>query len=44
VSLDQEGVFREGPRCNSHGKKIKEFDEYRYFAKSRLKRILEDLA
>ena len=37
-------MYGEVPRCNSHGKKIKEFDEYRYFAKSRLKRILEDLA
>ena len=37
-------LYGEVPRCNTHGKNIVERDEFRYFARSRLNRILEDLA
>lgn len=37
-------VHGEVPRCNSHGKKMKETDEFRYFSKARLQTILENLA
>ena len=41
-------VFREMygqvPRCNSHGTKMKARDEFEYFARSRVRRVLEELA
>lgn len=37
-------TYEEVPWCNSHGKSITEVDEFRYFSRSRLKRILDDLA
>ncbi|CAM4256886.1 GIY-YIG nuclease family protein [Myxococcus xanthus] len=41
-------VFREQygqvPKCNTQGKNIIERDEFYYFAKSRLLRVLEDLS
>ena len=37
-------MYGEVPYCNSHGKKMKEVDEFRYFRKGRLENILEDLA
>lgn len=36
--------YGEVPHCNSHGKKMKETDEFKYFKQSRLVSILEDLA
>lgn len=36
-------MYGEVPRCNSHGKRMKVRDEFEYFAKSRLKRILEEI-
>lgn len=36
--------YGEVPRCNSHGKGMKPRDEFEYFRKSRLLRIVEDLA
>ena len=36
--------FGEVPRCNSHGKKMKEVDEFYYFAKRNLINIIDDLA
>jgi len=40
-------VFREQrgkqPLCNSHGKRIKETDEFRYFAKSGVEHVLDEL-
>ncbi|WP_454828836.1 hypothetical protein [Pseudoxanthomonas wuyuanensis] len=36
--------FGEVPRCNIQGKNILEVDEFNYFSKPRLKRILEDLS
>lgn len=36
--------FGEVPQCNIQGKNIEEVDEFNYFTKSRLKRILEDLS
>jgi len=36
--------FGEVPRCNSHGKGMKARDEFEYFQKSRLTRVLEELS
>lgn len=36
--------FGEIPVCNSHGHKFVETDEFRYFAKARIKRIIDDLS
>jgi hypothetical protein len=36
--------YGEVPRCNSHGKAMKPRDEFEYFKRSRLLRIVEDLA
>lgn len=36
--------FGEVPRCNSHGKGIREVDEFYYFAKRKLASIIDDLA
>jgi len=36
--------YGEVPKCNTQGKGISETDEFEYFTKSRLGRILEDLA
>lgn len=35
--------FGEVPRCNSHGRAMRIRDEFEYFQKSRLVRVLEDL-
>jgi len=37
-------IYGEVPRCNVQGKNYTERDEFDYFTKSRLKRVLEDLA
>ncbi len=37
-------IYGEVPYCNSHGKRIKELDEFRYFRRKRLRDILEELA
>jgi hypothetical protein len=37
-------MYGEVPTCNSHGKKIKETDEYNYFSKQRLQTIVENLS
>jgi hypothetical protein len=37
-------TYGEVPKCNTQGKNIIETDEFRYFSRSRLKRVLEDLA
>src|SRR5262249_3047931 len=37
-------VFGEKPWWNSHGKRMKERDEFRYFSKARIRRIVEDLS
>lgn len=36
--------YGEVPHCNSHGKGMKPHDEFEYFQKARLMRVLEDLA
>lgn len=36
--------YGEVPYCNSHGKAMKPRDEFEYFQKTRLLRVLEDLA
>jgi hypothetical protein len=37
--------FGEVPKCNSHGKKISHADEFdRYFSRSRVSRIIDDLS
>ena len=36
-------LFGEAPKCNSHGKKIKETDEFDYFARTRIEQIIRDL-
>lgn len=36
--------YGEVPHCNSHGKRMKPFDEFEYFQKPRLLRVLEDLS
>jgi hypothetical protein len=35
--------FGEVPVCNSHGKKIKVTDEFRYFSKSGVRNVIEEL-
>jgi hypothetical protein len=37
-------LYGEVPKCNTQGKNIIEIDEFDYFRRDRLKRILEDLA
>jgi hypothetical protein len=37
-------MYGEVPTCNSHGKKMKETDEYNYFSKQRLQTIVENLS
>lgn len=37
-------LFGEVPRCNLHGAKIRETDEFEYFRKERLRRIVEDIS
>ena len=36
--------FCEVPKCNSHGKRIREAGEFTLFSKARIKRILDDLS
>lgn len=36
--------FGSVPTCNSHGKGIMEVDEFAYFARARIKRVIEDLS
>ena len=37
-------IYGDVPQCNKQGTKMKETDEFRYFARCRIKRILEDLS
>ena len=37
-------MYGEVPRCNGQGQKMKERDEFKYFTRGRIRRILEDLA
>lgn len=37
-------MFGAVPVCNSHGKKIAERDEFDYFARARIGRVIEDLS
>jgi hypothetical protein len=37
-------MYGEIPKCNTHGRNIKQVDEFRYFRKEGIRRILEDLA
>lgn len=37
-------MFGDVPVCNSQGKKITEHDEFEYFARARIKRVIEDLS
>ena len=37
-------VYGQVPTCNTQGKRMRETDEFRYFARTRIRRILEDLA
>lgn len=37
-------MYGEPPICNVHGVRMKETDEFDYFSRARLRRILEDLA
>jgi len=36
--------FGEVPKCNSHGKRMKETDEFRYFAKKSILNVLDELS
>ncbi len=36
--------FGDVPRCNSHGKRIKESDEFRYFRKGGVLSVIDDLS
>lgn len=36
--------FGEPPKCNTHGKKIRERDEFDYFRRKRIATILDDLS
>jgi hypothetical protein len=36
--------FGEVPKCNSHGKRMKEVDEFYYFARRHLTNIIDELA
>ncbi|GFO81110.1 MAG: hypothetical protein A49_07370 [Methyloceanibacter sp.] len=36
--------YGEVPRCNTQGNRMKETDEFAYFARSRIARIVEDLS
>ena len=36
--------FGDVPRCNSHGKKMKERDVFRYLAKARIRNIIDELS
>ena len=36
--------FGEVPKCNSHGKRMKETDEFRYFRKKGVLRVVDDLS
>lgn len=37
-------LFGQIPKCNAQGKNFKETDEFSYFAKARVTRVLEDLS
>ena len=37
-------IFGQTPECNVQGKNFVETDEFEYFAKTRIKRVLEDLS
>jgi len=37
-------LFGQVPRCNVHGKNFTETDEFDYFARNRLKTVIEDLS
>lgn len=36
--------FGEVPRCNSHGKRMKETDEFAYFSKTAINNVLDELS
>jgi len=42
--LEFREMYDEVPKWNSHGKKMKVVDEFEYFSKSRVRRIIEDLS
>lgn len=37
-------MFGQVPECNVHGKNLSERDEFSYFSRTRVKRVLEDLS
>ena len=36
--------FGDAPWCNTHGKKMKETDEFRYFTRSAIRNVIEELS
>jgi hypothetical protein len=36
--------FGEVPRCNSHGKKFTEVDEFEYFTRKGVRNVIEELS
>lgn len=40
--LEFRGLFGEVPKLNKHGVRMKETDEFRYFARIRVRRVIED--
>ncbi|MHB8405613.1 MAG: hypothetical protein ACYDCJ_09340 [Gammaproteobacteria bacterium] len=37
-------LYGEVPKCNSHGKKMKVIDEFRYFGKTGVENVIEELS
>ena len=35
--------FGEVPECNLHGKKFKERDEFKYFSKTKVSKVIDEL-
>lgn len=42
--LEFRELFGEVPRCNSHGKKIKETDEFVFFGRAGVKNVIDELS
>jgi hypothetical protein len=42
--IDFKRRFGEPPKCNSHGKKMRERDEFDYFRRKRISTIIDDLS
>jgi hypothetical protein len=42
--LEFKEMYGEVPYCNTHGKRMKEIDEFRYFARQAVRSVLEELS